>query len=97
MEEYKTMEFNNDYSPNVIIKVIGVGGGGNNAVNRMVDANVQGVQFININTDSQVLMRSPVETKIQIGERLTKGHGAGANPELGERSAAWIVYCCPHL
>ena len=87
MEEYKTMEFNNDYSPNVIIKVIGVGGGGNNAVNRMVDANVQGVQFININTDSQVLMRSPVETKIQIGERLTEGHGAGANPELGERSA----------
>lgn len=87
LEEYKIMDFNNDFSPNVIIKVIGVGGGGNNAVNRMVDANVQGVQFININTDSQVLMRSPVETKIQIGERLTKGHGAGANPELGERSA----------
>ena len=81
------MDFINDFSPNVIIKVVGVGGGGNNAVNRMVDANVKGVEFLNINTDSQVLMRSPVEKKIQIGERLTKGHGAGANPELGERSA----------
>ncbi|HPE95576.1 MAG TPA: cell division protein FtsZ, partial [Bacillota bacterium] len=81
------MDFKNDEQVNVIIKVVGVGGGGNNAVNRMVDAGVRGVEFINVNTDKQVLMRSQVENKIQIGERITKGHGAGANPELGERSA----------
>ena len=81
------MDYTKAPDVNVCIKVIGVGGGGNNAVNRMVEAGVQGVEFINVNTDKQVLMRSAVENKIQIGERITKGHGAGANPELGEKSA----------
>lgn len=69
------------------IKVIGVGGGGNNAVNRMISAEVRGVEFIAVNCDAQALMLSKAETKIQIGEKLTKGLGAGANPEIGEKAA----------
>lgn len=69
------------------IKVIGVGGGGNNAVNRMISAEVPGVEFIAVNCDAQALMMSKAETKIQIGEKLTKGLGAGANPEVGEKAA----------
>lgn len=69
------------------IKVIGVGGGGNNAVNRMIDAKVQGVEFIAVNTETQVLDKSNAETKIQIGEKLTRGLGAGAKPEVGENAA----------
>ena len=69
------------------IKVIGVGGGGNNAVNRMIAAGVKGVDFISINTDKQALNASNAETKIQIGEKLTKGLGAGANPQIGEKAA----------
>jgi cell division protein FtsZ len=69
------------------IKVIGVGGGGNNAVNRMIDAGLRGVDFIAVNTDKQALFLSKANTKIQIGDKLTKGLGAGANPEIGERSA----------
>ena len=69
------------------IKVIGVGGGGNNAVNRMIAAGVRGVQFIAVNTDAQALRLSKAENKIQIGEKLTKGLGAGANPEIGEKAA----------
>ncbi|MDK2794725.1 MAG: cell division protein FtsZ, partial [Caldanaerobacter sp.] len=69
------------------IKVIGVGGGGGNAVNRMVEAGVKGVEFIAINTDKQALSLSKAETKIQIGEKLTKGLGAGANPEIGKKAA----------
>lgn len=69
------------------IKVIGVGGGGNNAVGRMIDAQVQGVEFIAVNTESQVLDKSPAENKIQIGEKLTRGLGAGAKPEVGEQAA----------
>lgn len=61
------------------IKVIGVGGGGNNAVNRMIDAQVKGVEFIAVNTETQVLNKSEADNKIQIGEKLTKGLGAGAN------------------
>lgn len=72
---------------NVNIKVIGVGGGGNNAVNRMVSANVRGVEFVAINTDRQALARSNAVTKIDIGEKITKGRGAGANPEIGARAA----------
>ncbi len=71
----------------VNIKVIGVGGGGNNAVNRMVAANVRGVDFVAINTDRQALARSSAVTKIDIGEKITKGRGAGANPEIGARAA----------
>lgn len=69
------------------IKVIGVGGGGNNAVNRMIDEEVKGVEFIAVNTELQVLNKSEAETKIQIGEKLTKGLGAGAKPEVGEQAA----------
>lgn len=69
------------------IKVIGVGGGGNNAVNRMIDAGLRGVEFIAINTDKQALLLSKANTKIQIGDKLTKGLGAGANPDVGEKAA----------
>jgi cell division protein FtsZ len=69
------------------IKVIGVGGGGNNAVNRMIDAGVRGVNFISINTDKQALATSKAEVKFQIGEKLTNGLGAGSKPEIGEKAA----------
>lgn len=69
------------------IKVIGVGGGGSNAVNRMIDAGLNGVSFMAINTDKQALAGSRAETKLQIGEKLTKGLGAGANPEVGQKAA----------
>ena len=69
------------------IKVIGVGGGGSNAVNRMVESGVQGVTFIAINTDNQALARNKAEIKIQIGEKVTRGLGCGADPSVGEKSA----------
>ena len=69
------------------IKVVGCGGGGNNAVNRMVDAGLRGVEFISVNTDRQALNLSDAQVKIQIGEKLTKGLGAGAVPEVGRRAA----------
>ena len=69
------------------IKVIGVGGGGNNAVNRMIEAGVKGVDFIVANTDKQVLNASPAEIKLQLGESVTGGLGAGANPEVGREAA----------
>ena len=69
------------------IKVIGVGGGGNNAVNRMVDSDLKGVQFLSANTESQVLELSKADVTIQIGEKVTKGLGAGANPQIGEEAA----------
>ena len=71
----------------VQIKVVGIGGGGGNAVNRMVNANVQGVEFVSINTDRQALYLSQATHKIQIGEKITKGQGAGAQPEMGQRAA----------
>lgn len=70
-----------------VIKVVGVGGGGNNAVNRMIESGISGVEFIAINTDAQILVHSKAATKIQIGEKLTKGLGAGGNPEVGEAAA----------
>jgi len=69
------------------IKVIGVGGGGNNAVDRMVDSGIRGVDFITVNTDRQQLLKSKAPTKIQIGEKITRGLGAGANPDIGAQSA----------
>jgi cell division protein FtsZ len=69
------------------IKVIGVGGGGSNAVNRMIESGLKGVDFIAINTDAQALHLSKAENKIQIGEKLTRGLGAGANPEIGLKAA----------
>ena len=71
----------------VDIKVIGVGGGGSNVVNRMVESGVKGVEFIAVNTDKQALAISSANHKIQIGEKLTEGQGAGSNPEVGRQSA----------
>ncbi|MDY2959545.1 MAG: cell division protein FtsZ [Hornefia sp.] len=81
------LQFENEQSKGAVIKVIGVGGGGCNAVNRMLEANLQGVEYIAINTDQQALGRCNAETKIQIGEKLTRGLGAGGNPEIGQKSA----------
>ena len=80
-------EFEQGLDNVVNIKVIGVGGGGGNAVNRMVENGVQGVEFVSINTDMQALNYSQATTKIQIGEKLTKDQGAGANPEIGRKAA----------
>ncbi len=76
-----------DESNVAAIKVIGVGGGGSNAVNRMVESGVQGVTFIAINTDNQALAKNKAEVKIQIGEKVTRGLGCGADPSVGEKSA----------
>ena len=72
---------------NALIKVVGVGGGGGNAVNNMVKGALQGVTFITANTDMQALKRSSAEYKIQLGDKLTKGLGAGANPDVGRDAA----------
>ena len=85
--DFDLLEFDIDMEQFAQIKVIGVGGGGNNAVNRMIAAGLRGVEFIAINTDKQALFLSKSNTKIQIGDKLTKGLGAGANPEVGERAA----------
>ena len=77
----------NNYESAVNIKVIGVGGGGNNAVNRMTADPVNGVEFIAINTDIQALQKSDATQKIVLGEKITKGHGAGSNPEIGAKAA----------
>ena len=77
----------NDQESSAKIIVVGVGGAGNNAVNRMIDENIGGVEFIGINTDSQALTLCKAPTAIQIGEKLTKGLGAGAQPEIGEKAA----------
>ncbi len=71
----------------VCIKVVGVGGGGNNAVNRMIASNIRGVEFITINTDRQALRNSNAPNQLVIGEKITKGFGAGANPSIGQRAA----------
>ncbi|RNC29506.1 MAG: Cell division protein FtsZ [Candidatus Dichloromethanomonas elyunquensis] len=81
------LEFDHDDMQFARIKVIGVGGGGNNAVNRMISAGLKGVEFIGINTDAQALQMSRAAEKIQIGIKLTKGLGAGANPEIGHNAA----------
>ena len=75
------------YDSGVKIKVIGVGGGGGNAVNRMLDSNIRGVEFITVNCDRQALTASNAKTKVIIGERITNGHGAGSNPEVGKQAA----------
>ncbi len=81
------LQFESGKDNSAVIKVIGVGGGGCNAVNRMIDAGLKGVQFIAVNTDRQALNKCSAETKIQIGEKLTRGLGAGGNPEVGQKSA----------
>ncbi|PLR84126.1 cell division protein FtsZ [Bacillus canaveralius] len=81
------LEFDTNLDQLATIKVIGVGGGGNNAVNRMIEHGVQGVEFISVNTDAQALNLSKAEVKMQIGTKLTRGLGAGANPEVGKKAA----------
>ena len=81
------LQFETNLEKSAVIKVIGVGGGGCNAVNRMVEAGLKGVEFIAVNTDRQALNRCLAETKVQIGEKLTRGLGAGANPEVGQKAA----------
>ncbi|AMM92378.1 cell division protein FtsZ [Peribacillus simplex] len=81
------LEFDSNLEQLATIKVIGVGGGGNNAVNRMIEHGVQGVEFISVNTDAQALNLSKAEIKMQIGGKLTRGLGAGANPEVGKKAA----------
>lgn len=81
------LDFDVDIEQYASIKVVGVGGGGNNAVNRMISSGLRGVEFIAINTDKQALHMSQAPLKLQIGEKLTKGLGAGANPEIGQKAA----------
>ena len=81
------LQFESEENTAAVIKVVGVGGAGCNAVNRMIDSELGGVEFIAINTDKQALAKSKAQTKLQIGEKLTKGLGAGANPEIGQKAA----------
>jgi hypothetical protein len=85
-------------SDNAVIRVIGLGGGGNNAVNRMIETGLRGVEFVAANTDAQVLATSLADTRIQMGDHLTKGLGAGANPRSGSkrrsRTATASPRCC---
>jgi cell division protein FtsZ len=84
---HMAFELEDSHGSEVKIKVVGVGGGGNNAVDHMIKQNVRGVDFIVINTDKQVLMKSLAVEKIAIGEKITKGHGAGADPDIGVKAA----------
>src|SRR5699024_6728098 len=81
------LEFDTSTDQLATIKVIGVGGGGSNAVNRMIEHGVEGVEFIAVNTDAQALNLSKAEVKLQIGDKLTRDLGAGANPEVGKKAA----------
>jgi cell division protein FtsZ len=81
------IEFDTESAQLPIIKVVGVGGGGGNAVNRMIEAGMKGVEFIVLNTDNQALQKSLADNKLQIGAKLTNGLGAGANPEIGRQAA----------
>ncbi|MBX5467637.1 MAG: cell division protein FtsZ [Firmicutes bacterium] len=81
------LEFDQSAENFAVIKVVGVGGGGTNAVNRMIQAGLKGVEFIAVNTDAQALSLSMAPTRLQVGQKLTKGLGAGANPEIGQKAA----------
>jgi cell division protein FtsZ len=87
LEEDTGLMFDEGIPPGANIKVIGVGGGGSNAVNRMITAQLQGVEFIAANTDGQALRKSRAPLKLQLGHKITKGLGAGANPEIGRQAA----------
>ncbi len=82
-----TFEHDDTLECGVNIKVIGVGGGGNNAVNRMIVSNIRGVDFVSVNTDRQALRKSEAPQQLVIGEKITRGFGAGANPQIGARAA----------
>jgi len=86
-ENHNMLEFDYDMGHMAQIKVIGVGGGGGNAVNRMIENGVEGVEFITVNTDAQALNLSKSEQKLQLGDKLTRGLGAGANPDVGKKAA----------
>ncbi len=86
MSDYK-MGFGMDNDQFATIRVIGIGGGGCNAINRMIEGDVQGIEFITVNTDNQALTQSRASNRLQIGEKITRGLGAGANPEIGEKAA----------
>ncbi len=86
-EEFENISFDLPKNQSNVIKVIGVGGGGSNAINHMFQQGIKGVDFVICNTDSQALENSPIPNKIQLGVSLTEGLGAGANPEVGEQSA----------
>ena len=86
-KEFENLSFDLPKNQSNVIKVIGVGGGGSNAVNHMCQRGITGVDFVVCNTDAQALQNSPVPTKIQLGVSLTEGLGAGANPEVGEQAA----------
>jgi len=79
-------ELEETVSQNARMKVVGVGGGGGNALNRMIDEGVRGVEFIAVNTDAQALLNNKADVKVQIGKRLTRGLGAGARPEIGRQA-----------
>ena len=85
--EFDSISFDLPKNQSNVIKVIGVGGGGSNAINHMFQAGINGVDFVICNTDAQALQNSAVPTKIQLGVSLTEGLGAGANPEVGEQAA----------
>ena len=70
-----------------VIKVVGVGGGGTNAVNRMIEEGIRGVEFVAINTDAQALLMSDADVKLDVGKEITRGLGAGADPEVGRKAA----------
>ena len=82
-----TFSFDTAAAQGAVIKVIGVGGGGGNAINRMIDEGVAGVEFIAANTDVQALSSAKAETVIQLGPKLTRGLGAGGQPEVGRKAA----------
>ena len=81
------MEYADELGAAQKIKIVGVGGGGGSAVNRMVEAGIKGVEFIAVNTDKQALTKSHASQKIQIGDKLTKGQGAGGKAEIGKKAA----------
>ena len=85
--DFSNISFDLPKNQSNVIKVIGVGGGGSNAVNHMYEQGINGVDFVICNTDAQALQNSPVPNKIQLGVSLTEGLGAGANPEVGEQAA----------
>jgi cell division protein FtsZ len=87
MEVEYMLQFDTNDKKGAVIKVIGIGGGGCNAVNQMVEAELRGIDYIAVNTDNQALARCNADTKVQIGEKLTRGLGAGANPEIGMMAA----------
>ena len=87
MSKTRQMQRMPEAEGSALIRVVGVGGGGGNAVNRMIAENIVGVDFITVNTDSQALLGSRAQRQIQLGERTTRGLGSGGNPEVGAKAA----------